>query len=156
MLVEVTSINDNVVQTIEHKWGYGHPDSYSSFEFRNDFNRYVERGIFVPLHIVKGHTLPGAPALSSAQQEAIELVKAISEELHFGMQLEPGDIQLLNNLVVFHSRTEYEDWPEPDRKRLLWRLWLNSEDVRPSTPFIARWQAGVKPSSAAARIVLGM
>lgn len=28
------------------------------------------------------------------------------------MDFEPGDIQFLNNYVMLHSRTEYEDWPE--------------------------------------------
>lgn len=110
---------------------------------------------FGPLHILKGHRLPGAPAITQKQREAIDRVKALSEELHYAMELQPGDIQLLNNLVAFHSRTEYEDWADSSRKRLLWRLWLNATDIRPSTPFIARWQAGVKPTSAVERIVLG-
>lgn len=110
---------------------------------------------FGPLHILKGHQLPGAPAITEQQREAVDRVKALSEELHYAMELQPGDIQLLNNLVVFHSRTEYEDWPDPSRKRLLWRLWLNATDIRPSTPFITRWQAGVKPTSALERIILG-
>ena len=33
-----------------------------------------------------------------------------------------GDIQILNNHAILHSRTEFEDWPEPERKRHLLRL----------------------------------
>ncbi|MDT4876156.1 hypothetical protein FQZ97_1115760 [compost metagenome] len=40
------------------------------------------------------------------------------------MDLAPGDMQFLNNYVVLHSRTSYEDHPELDRKRHLLRLWL--------------------------------
>ena len=43
------------------------------------------------------------------------------------MDLEPGDIQWLSNHTVMHARTEYEDWPEPQRKRHLLRLWLSIE-----------------------------
>jgi alpha-ketoglutarate-dependent taurine dioxygenase len=41
------------------------------------------------------------------------------------MDLRPGDMQFLNNHVVLHSRTAYEDHPEPQRRRDLIRLWLD-------------------------------
>lgn len=109
---------------------------------------------FGPTHITKGHLLPGAPALTQAQRRGIELVKTIAEEFHYAMDLHPGDIQLLNNSVIFHSRTEYEDWPDPVRKRLLYRLWLIAPDIRPLTPYIAQWKAGVKLATTKERIVL--
>mgnify|MGYP006174682727 CR=1 FL=1 len=37
------------------------------------------------------------------------------------MDLKPGDIQLLNNRCILHSREDYEDYPEPDRRRMLLR-----------------------------------
>ena len=40
------------------------------------------------------------------------------------MHLEPGDMQILNNHVTLHSRTDFEDHEDPARKRLLFRLWL--------------------------------
>jgi hypothetical protein len=46
------------------------------------------------------------------------------EALCYDMALEPGDIQLVNNYVVLHSRTQYEDHPDPDKKRHLLRLCL--------------------------------
>ena len=42
------------------------------------------------------------------------------------MAFESGDIQWLKNSVTLHARTEYEDFPEPARKRHLLRLWLTS------------------------------
>jgi hypothetical protein len=45
--------------------------------------------------------------------------------LYLDMDLEPGDIQLVSNHTVLHARTGYEEWPEPDRKRHLLRLWLS-------------------------------
>ena len=109
---------------------------------------------FSATHIRKGHDIPGVAPLTAAQNDAIELAKAILEEQHYGMRLQRGDIQLLNNSTVLHTRTEYLDWPEPDRKRLLWRLWLVDPAIRPSTPYINQWGAGVKRRGVAERIVI--
>lgn len=109
---------------------------------------------FGPTHIKKGHEVAGATPMSTKQAQAIELAKRVAEEQHFGMQLQPGDMQFLNNLVTLHTRNEYEDWPEPDRKRLMWRLWLIDSDLRPLTPYIQQWQKGVKLRSTTERIVV--
>jgi hypothetical protein len=42
------------------------------------------------------------------------------------MDLEPGDVQLISNHTVIHARTDYEDYPEDDRKRHLLRLWITA------------------------------
>jgi hypothetical protein len=42
------------------------------------------------------------------------------------MEFRPGDIQWLKNSVILHARTEFQDFPEPERKRHLLRLWLTS------------------------------
>ena len=36
----------------------------------------------------------------------------------------PGDLQIMNNNTVFHSRTAYEDYADADKKRLLYRYGL--------------------------------
>jgi hypothetical protein len=56
-----------------------------------------------------------APRMSNAQREALDLYYAICEEDAFCLRLhfEPGDIQFLQNHVVFHSRTAYVDRPGP-------------------------------------------
>ena len=59
---------------------------------------------------------------------------AHSDELRLDMTFQPGDIQLLNNHTVLHWRTGYEDWPEPDRKRRLYRLWINRPGERAVDP----------------------
>jgi hypothetical protein len=109
---------------------------------------------FGPAHIRKGHALPEAPDMTEEQRDAIELAKKISEEQHYGMEMHKGDMQFLNNLVTVHTRTEYTDWPDSSRKRLLWRLWLINPEIRPSTPYIKQWSAGVKVSSTVERVVL--
>jgi len=56
----------------------------------------------------------------------IVLKKTIWErpELYTDMMMEPGDIQFVNNRLLMHSRTDYTDWPDTDRLRLLLRVWL--------------------------------
>jgi hypothetical protein len=45
-------------------------------------------------------------------------------DLRLDMDLEPGDIQFINNYTILHSRTGFVDGPEPDQKRHMLRLWL--------------------------------
>lgn len=69
---------------------------------------------------------PEVPRLTAQQIEALDLLDELmpSELLCYTMELEQGDMQLLNNYVTLHSRTPFEDHDEPDRKRHLFRLWL--------------------------------
>ena len=82
------------------------------------FTRYGRK------YIRTGQRFADAPRLSPAQVEAVDLVHdlAESDEFRLDMDFRRGDIQLLNNHVILHSRTDYEDWPEPERKRHLFRL----------------------------------
>ncbi|MGA3403835.1 MAG: TauD/TfdA family dioxygenase [Acetobacteraceae bacterium] len=64
------------------------------------------------------------PRLSAAQNEALDLLAAVAEETCLYCPFEPGDIQLLNNHVIFHGRTAYEDDAHTQQERLLLRLWL--------------------------------
>jgi alpha-ketoglutarate-dependent taurine dioxygenase len=48
------------------------------------------------------------------------------------MDLRRGDMQFLNNHVILHGRTAYEDHPEPERRRHLLRLWLDIPADPPS------------------------
>ena len=72
-------------------------------------------------------TFENVPRLSALQTEALDMFDALlaSEEICYHMDLQQGDFQFLNNHVVLHARTEYEDFPEPERKRHLLRLWLS-------------------------------
>lgn len=72
----------------------------------------------------------GLVELSEPETEALAVLNrlATSPELVLSMALQPGDIQLLNNRCILHHRTDYEDYPEPDRRRLLLRIWLTIKD----------------------------
>jgi hypothetical protein len=74
--------------------------------------------------------------LTEIQKEAFDVMDGLIEELRMSIKFEPGDMQFLNNYVILHSRTEFEDHPEPDRKRHLLRLWLtvpNGRNLSPET-----------------------
>ena len=45
-------------------------------------------------------------------------------ELGKTFDFKPGQIQILNNRRIGHRRTAFVDWPEPEKKRHLIRLWL--------------------------------
>lgn len=74
--------------------------------------------------------IPGVPALTAAQNEALDLWAEVCEELSYAMDMRPGDVQLLNNHVVYHARTTYEDDAAPGRDRFLMRLWLSMPNSR--------------------------
>lgn len=50
---------------------------------------------------------------------------ALNTDIYLDMDLEPGDIQLLSNHSVIHSRTNYQDYDDPTQRRHLLRLWLS-------------------------------
>ena len=80
-----------------------------------------------------------APRLTPQQIESLDLLDDLmqSETFCYDMQLEPGDMQLLNSYVTLHSRTAFEDFDAPDRKRHLIRLWLA---IASSQPLPEAWE----------------
>lgn len=63
-------------------------------------------------------------------REALDYFRDVAnrEGVYLDMAIEPGDIQFLNNRTTVHGRTDYEEWPEPDRQRVMFRLWLMCPD----------------------------
>jgi hypothetical protein len=77
--------------------------------------------------------------LTPLQIEALDLFDQLANDpaLHFQMELQVGDVQLVHNHTLLHDRTAFEDWLEPERKRHLLRLWLAPEKARPLPPVFA-------------------
>lgn len=67
----------------------------------------------------------GCP-LNLLEQEALAFVEEVANRpgVFLDMDFQVGDIQFLSNRTILHSRTDYVDFPEAERKRHLWRLWL--------------------------------
>jgi hypothetical protein len=82
--------------------------------------------------IENAQKLAGAPPLTDRQRNAMEYFDAVLRrpENMFCMHLEPGDLQILCNQTMLHSRTSFEDHAEAERKRTLYRLWLATPDSR--------------------------
>jgi hypothetical protein len=79
-------------------------------------------------YIESAQRFDDVPRLTPRQVEALDLIDELCNDpaMHLDMALEVGDMQFVNNYTVLHSRTSYEDWPEPERRRYLLRLWLNT------------------------------
>ena len=68
---------------------------------------------------------------------------APSEQTPLEIDFEPGDIYYVYNHVILHARSAYEDWPEPERKRHLFRLWLHTDGARPLDEEVAASLQGI-------------
>jgi len=80
---------------------------------------------YLRYYIEKGHEVAGAP-LKAADTEPLDYLDDVMRrpELAVTFGMERGDMQFVNNVFVLHSRTEYLDHLEPERKRHYVRLWL--------------------------------
>ena len=81
-------------------------------------------------YIENGQMLPQARKLTAAEHEAIQMLMDVAEEECFEMRFAPGDIQLLNNHIVYHGRTAFTDDAKAGQDRMLMRLWLSVPNSR--------------------------
>ncbi|BBB24706.1 TauD/TfdA family dioxygenase [Amphritea japonica] len=88
-------------------------------------------GMYLRQYIEIAQENAGLP-LSTVEVEALDLVDSIlsDPDIRIDMLMEPGDIQFANNYAIFHSRTGFEDYDEPERRRHLYRLWLKMPNAR--------------------------
>ena len=96
-----------------------------------------------PRYSASSQRFPDVPRYTDAHTEAMKLVQTLADDPRFrlDMTFRRGDIQLLNNHVILHSRTEYQDFEDPQRRRHLLRLWISSPDTRD----ITSWHAARTP-----------
>lgn len=99
------------------------------------FNWYQGQltGVYQRQYIESAQRFPEAMRLTPAHIEALDLFDALANDPHlnFTMRLEPGDMQFVYNHALLHDRTGFRDWPDPDRRRHLLRLWLSIPGDRP-------------------------
>ena len=82
-------------------------------------------------YVEAGQQVDGVPRKSARQWEAIDLLHEIGHELCLTHAFQRGDIQYLNNHILYHGRTAYEDASEGGGKRLLYRIWISMANSRP-------------------------
>jgi hypothetical protein len=78
-------------------------------------------------YVEAAQELDTVPRMSDAQWEALDFLAEVAGEVCMEMSFEPGDIQLVNNHVIYHARTAYEDGAE---RRCLKRIWLSMPNSR--------------------------
>ena len=103
--------------------------------------------IYQRQYIDSAQRFADAPRLDAQQVEALDHFDALANdpELMFTMALQPGDMQFVHNHNLLHDRTAFDDWPEPERRRHLLRLWLAPEGARRLPAVYAQRYGSVEP-----------
>ncbi|MGP9679305.1 TauD/TfdA family dioxygenase [Halomonas sp. AOP27-A1-41] len=91
-------------------------------------------------HIRHADRHEGANAPTEQQQRAMDVLDSLAadERFSYEMTLQAGDLQILNNHTVLHSRREFEDFEEPERRRHLLRAWISTPDSQPLDSALAQ------------------
>ncbi len=105
-------------------------DPYYKLPIFNYHQGYFSASI-EPTYIGSAHRFDECGEMTPAQKEAMQVSQALAAEMRFDQGFSRGDMQFVNNHVVFHTRRGYEDYDDPDRKRHLLRVWLKALDGRP-------------------------
>ena len=114
--------------------------------------------IYVRQYIESAQGLfPEARRLTQAQREAMDLIDTLCNEpaIHLAMDFRPGDIQLLHNHQILHSRGDFENWPQPERHRHLLRLWVAPPEARALPEVFAPRYGSVQPGARGGIVVKG-
>lgn len=90
-------------------------------------------------YIESAQRFDDAMRLTADHLAALNMFDALANdpEIHLSMQLQPGDMQFVYNHSQLHDRTGFVDWPEPERRRHLFRLWLSIDGDRQLPPCFA-------------------
>jgi hypothetical protein len=113
--------------------------------------------IYQRQYIESARRFQGVAPLTQLQLEALDLLDQLANDpkLNLMMELQAGDIQLVHNHTILHDRTAFEDYPEPERKRHLLRLWLAPPNARPLPEVYAERFGSVTPGDRGGVVVKG-
>jgi hypothetical protein len=113
--------------------------------------------IYQRQYIDSAQRFADAPRLGAAHVEALDLFDSLANDprLNLFMEFKPGDVQLVHNHTLLHDRTAFEDWPEPERRRHLLRLWLAADKARPLPDVYAQRYGSVTVGDRGGIIVRG-
>jgi alpha-ketoglutarate-dependent taurine dioxygenase len=110
----------------------GEPETFFAPVFEDEEGELRAR--FSVHQINGGYAMKGKP-VDNEGAAALAAALDIFEEPDIAMNFEfaPGEIQFVDNRTLGHSRTEFEDYPEPEHRRHLVRLWLRDHGRRAYT-----------------------
>lgn len=122
-----------------------------------NYHEGLVSAIYQRQYIESARRFPGVRPLTSLQVEALDLFDQLANDpkLNLMMELQPGDIQLVHNHTILHDRTAFEDYPEPERKRHLLRLWLAPHGARPLPEVYAERFGSITPGDRGGVVVAG-
>jgi alpha-ketoglutarate-dependent taurine dioxygenase len=108
----------------------GEPTTYAAPMFERGADGTVKARLALS-EIHAGYALLGE-RLDNETAAALDAVQSVFDlpELHVELTFERGQIQYVNNRAIGHARTEFVDFPEPERRRHLVRLWLRDGGKR--------------------------
>lgn len=108
----------------------GEPTTYAAPIFERAADGTVKARLALS-EIHAGYALRGERP-DNETAAALDAVQSVFDlpELHVELRFERGQIQYVNNRATGHARTEFVDFPEPERKRHLVRLWLRDGGKR--------------------------
>ena len=114
--------------------------------------------IYQRQYIDSAQRFADAPRLTAIHREALDLFDALADDpaLNMTMEFKPGDVQFVHNHTILHDRTAFVDWPEPERRRHLLRLWLAASDARPLPAVFAQRYGSVTIGDRGGVMVAGM
>jgi hypothetical protein len=129
------------------------------FDFRGaepkDAKRWYEMPVFtnwngrlfvryIRPYILASQRFDDAPRITEQAERAMQRVDEMTQDKNYNvfMELEPGDMQFINNYHVLHARTAYEDDREAGLVRHLKRLWLATDTLTDRPPYFQRNLSG--------------
>ena len=118
---------------------------YEKFHFdkRGEFKEGESSTVFEPIfkfkdgklyfrylrnYIDAGHDIQNQP-LSESQKEALTYLDnfMLEEDMIMSYDLKPGDMVFSDNHWIIHGRTAFEDFDDPNLKRLMLRTWIKDK-----------------------------
>lgn len=126
-----------------------HPNSLAMlrqpfhFDRRGDLGPNGERTVVKPVFFISGpsicatylreyinigHSHPEVRGLTGEQVAALDALDAVLQDPRLRVEgyLNPGEAIFINNLRLFHGRTAFEDYKDPEKKRLVLRTWISA------------------------------
>ena len=118
---------------------------YGKFHFdkRGEFKEGESSTVFEPIfkfkdgklyfrylrnYIDAGHDIQNQP-LSESQKEALTYLdnSMLEEDMIMSYDLKPDDMVFSDNHWIVHGRTAFEDYDDPNLKRLMLRTWIKDK-----------------------------
>jgi hypothetical protein len=109
----------------------GEPDTFKAPGFEADDGLKARFSVH---QINSGYAMRGEPVDNEGAAALAAMLESFEDpEISIDFEFRPGEIQFVDNRALGHSRTEFEDHPEPERRRHLVRLWLRDHGRRAYT-----------------------